>query len=148
MNPDRLAALPLFASLSTDDMARVADAMEPVSVATGEALCLQGEFAYQFFVIEEGTAEVMMDGRRVAELSAGDWFGETGLLVTGRRVASVVACSPMRLFVIFEQPFHRLVRDLPDLAERIREVLPHRPWLPTPSARAEVAAPAQPGERS
>jgi CRP-like cAMP-binding protein len=40
--------------------------MEPVSVATGEALCLQGELAYQFFVIEEGTAEVIMDGSRVA----------------------------------------------------------------------------------
>ncbi len=134
MDPDRLAAIPLFASLSSDDRARVADAMEPVTVAVGEALCLQGEFAYQFFVIEEGTAEVIMNGTRVAELSAGDWFGETGLLVTGRRVASVVAISPMRLFVIFEQPFHRLVRELPDLGERIREVLPHRPWLPTAPA--------------
>ncbi len=71
--------------------------MEPVTVEAGETLCLQGEFAYQFFVIEEGTAEVTTDGRRVAELSAGDCFGEIGLLVTGRRVASVVARTPMRL---------------------------------------------------
>jgi hypothetical protein len=54
----------------------------------------------------------------------------------------------MRLFVIFEQPFHRLVRDLPDLAERIREVLPSRPWLPTAPASANVAASVQSGEPS
>ena len=88
MDPARLAALPLFASLTDDERARVAEAMEPVAVDAGETLCLQGEFAYQFFVIEEGVAEVTTDGERVAELSVGDFFGEIGLLMTGRRVAS------------------------------------------------------------
>jgi CRP-like cAMP-binding protein len=91
MDPARLASIPLFAKLSDDERARVAAAMEPVSVDAGELLCLQSEFAYRFFVIEEGTAEVLTDGIRVAELSAGDCFGEIGLLVTGRRVASVTA---------------------------------------------------------
>ena len=140
MDPARLASIPLFASLSSDERARVADSMEPVTVQAGETLCLQGEFAYHFFVIEEGTAEVTTDGLRIAELSAGDCFGEIGLLVTGRRVASVVASSPMRLFVTFEQPFRRLARDVPGLEERIREVLRDRPWSPT--------APAQAGGRS
>ena len=105
MDPDRLASMPLFASLSSEDRARVADSMEAVTVEAGENLCLQGEFAYRFFVIEAGTADVTTDGVRVAALGAGDCFGEIGLLVTGRRSASVVATSPMRLFVIFEQPF-------------------------------------------
>jgi CRP-like cAMP-binding protein len=130
MDPARLASIPLFAKLSDGERARVAAAMEPVSVDAGELLCLQGEFAYRFFVIEEGTADVLTDGIRVAELSAGDCFGEIGLLVTGRRVASVTAKTPMRLFVIFEQPFRALSRDLPVLTEGIREVLRERPWLP------------------
>lgn len=130
MNPDRLAPLPIFAALSGEERARVAAAMEAVSVETGETLCLQGEFAYQFFVIEEGTADVLTDGAHVAELSVGDCFGEIGLLVTGRRVASVVARTPMRLFVSFEQPFRALTQDIPALTEHIRAVLRERPWSP------------------
>lgn len=133
MDPDRLASMPLFASLSSEDRARVADSMEAVTVEAGENLCLQGEFAYRFFVIEAGTADVTTDGVRVAALGAGDCFGEIGLLVTGRRSASVVATSPMRLFVIFEQPFRTLARDIPSLTERIREVMRDRPWLPAAS---------------
>ena len=45
-------------------------------------------------------------------------------------------------------PFRSLVRGLPDFAERIREVLPNRPWLPTAPANAEVAAPVQSVEPS
>lgn len=131
MDPDRLASIPLFAPLSSEDRARIADSMEAVTVEPGENLCLQGEFAYRFFVIEAGTADVTTDGARVAALGAGDCFGEIGLLVTGRRSASVVATSPMRLFVIFEQPFRSLARDVPSLTERIREVMRDRPWLPT-----------------
>ena len=134
MDADRLAAMSLFASLSNEQLTLVADAMEPITVDAGETLCLQGEFAYQFFVIEAGVAEVTIDGARVAELSVGDFFGEIGLLVTGRRIASVVASTPMRLFVIFEQPFRRLERDVPELTERIRAVLRDRPWLPTAPA--------------
>jgi CRP-like cAMP-binding protein len=37
---------------------------------------------YTFFVVDEGSAEVTEDGRRIAELGPGDFFGEIGLLVT------------------------------------------------------------------
>ena len=53
-------------------IARVADSMEAVTVEAGENLCLQGEFAYRFFVIEAGTADVTTDGVRVAALGAGN----------------------------------------------------------------------------
>ena len=135
MDADRLAAMPLFASLSDEQRKLVADEMEPIAVDAGETLCLQGEFAYQFFVIEAGVAEVTIDGTRVAELSVGDFFGEVGLLVTGRRIASVIASTPMRLFVLFEQPFRRLAQDVPGFEDRIRVVLRDRPWLPTAPAR-------------
>ena len=49
-----------------------------------------------------------------------DFFGEIGLLVTGRRTASVVSLSPMRLIVMFESSFRRLERELPVCADAVR----------------------------
>ena len=131
MDPDRLAPVSLFSTLSDEERRLVADSLLEVEVQTGDALCVQGEFAYHFFVIESGTAEVATNGTRIAELNAGDYFGEIGLLVTGRRTASVVAKTPMRLLAIFEQPFRQLERDAPEVVEQIRATLRERPWTPS-----------------
>ena len=77
-------------------------------------------------MIEEGRAEVVRDGRRLAELGPGDFFGEIGLLVTGRRTASVVALTPMRLIVMFEQSFRRLEKELPTFAASVRAACAER----------------------
>ena len=68
----------------------------------------------------------MRDGRRLAKLGPGDFFGEIGLLVTGRRTASMVALSPMRLIALFEQPFRRLERELPTFATSVRAACAER----------------------
>jgi len=69
---------------------------------------------------------VIREGHRVAELGPGDFFGEIGLLVTGRRTASVVSLSPMRLIGMFEPSFRRVERELPTVAEAIRAALAAR----------------------
>ena len=71
-------------------------------------------------MIKDGQAEVVRDGRRLAELGPGDFFGEIGLLVMGRRTASPVALTPMRLIVMFEQSFRRLEKELPTFAAAVR----------------------------
>ena len=68
----------------------------------------EGETAYEFFVIEEGTASVEVDGRHVADLGPDEWFGEIGLLAAERRTATVTAKTPMRLAVIFGPSFRDL----------------------------------------
>ena len=55
----------------------------------GYELAREGQFAHEFFIIEDGAAAVS-DGERIAELGAGDFFGEIGLLETERRTATVV----------------------------------------------------------
>jgi monovalent cation:H+ antiporter, CPA1 family len=77
-------------------------------------------------VVDDGTAEVRENGIRVAELGRGDFFGELGLLVTGRRTATVVPTSPMTLLALFDQDFRRLEHELPDFARRLREACGER----------------------
>ena len=56
----------------------------------------EGEFAYEFFILEEGHAEVTANGEHLADLVPGDFFGEMGLVEHVRRNASVVTTRPPR----------------------------------------------------
>ena len=76
----------------------------------------------------------MVKIRRTADPSRATPRGHTlpspstllGLLVTGRRTASVTATSPMRLFALFEQDFRRLCAEVPAFERRVREVMAKR----------------------
>lgn len=125
-DPSRLAQLPCFADLSDEERAKVSGSVEEIDVPPGQEVAVQGDFAYAFFVVEDGTAEVRDDGIPVAELGRGDFFGELGLLVTGRRTASVVSTSPMKLLVLFDQDFRQLEHELPTFAHRLREACRER----------------------
>jgi CRP-like cAMP-binding protein len=126
VDPGQLRGIPLFADLSAEELGRAAELTEWIEVSAAETIGAERNFAYEFFVIEEGRAEVVRDGRRLAELGPGDFFGEIGLLVTGRRTASVVAVTPMRLIVMFEQSFRRLEKELPSFAASVRAACAER----------------------
>jgi CRP-like cAMP-binding protein len=126
MESARLEHISLFADFSAEERAEVAECLREVTVDPGTSLVTQGDNAYQLFVIEEGDAEVQMDGKVVRTLGAGDAFGEIGLLATGTRTASVVATSPMRLVTMFSRDFKRLERRLPELAKSLRERMAER----------------------
>jgi CRP/FNR family transcriptional regulator, cyclic AMP receptor protein len=122
----RLASIPLFAELSDRERADVARFADEVEVAPGRSLAAEGDLAYEFFVIEQGTAEVTKDGRVLATLGPDDFFGEIGLVESERRTATVTATSPMELIVIFGPNFRRLERELPELAAQIRSAIRER----------------------
>lgn len=126
MYAKRLQAIPLFASLSSEERELVGDLVDPLGVAAGHEVATQDAFGYSFFAIEEGTAEVRVDGQSVAELGPGDFFGEIALLRTGRRTASVVATSPMKLFSLFDRDFREIEGRVPELARELRRVAEER----------------------
>ena len=118
--------LPVFSELTEEERSQIASFVDAAEIPAGKAIAVDGDFAYEFFVVESGTAEVRKQGSRVAELGPGDFFGEVGLLVTGRRTADVVASSPMTVIVMFDQSFRRLERTQPAFSDRIRAVLLER----------------------
>ncbi len=120
MDVKELRGIELFSRLSKGELKRLAQWTDEVTVDEGYALAKEGEFAYEFFVIEEGTADVIQGGNRLTELAPGAFFGEIGLLETERRTASVIATSPMRLIVMFQSQFRQMEHELPTVANRIR----------------------------
>jgi CRP-like cAMP-binding protein len=126
-----LEKIPLFASLSGEDRARVAALADEVSVPAETGIVRGRDFAYHFYAIVDGRADVVDDGRTLAALGPGDFFGEVGLLVTGRRTASVVAREQTRLVALFDQSFRRLEADCPQFSVQLRAALGQRGWSHT-----------------
>jgi CRP-like cAMP-binding protein len=126
MDEARVAELPLFASLSRHERRQVALWADEIDVPAGKQLVEEGEFGYEFFAIQEGTASVSRSGNHIADLGPGDFFGEIALVETERRTASVVATSPMRLVVMTRRDFQRMAYEYPEVASRIGRAIRER----------------------
>jgi CRP/FNR family cyclic AMP-dependent transcriptional regulator len=126
LDPRDVAAIPLFAGLSKDDQQVVAQYADQVDVPAGAKLAQEGRLAYEFFAIQDGTAQVTREGAPIAELGPGDFFGEIGLLGGERRVATVTATSPMRLVVLTGAQLRAIESRMAPLGERIRAAMAAR----------------------
>jgi CRP/FNR family transcriptional regulator, cyclic AMP receptor protein len=121
MDVKHLSEIALFNNLSKDQLKEVARQADEIDVEAGKRLVSEGRFGYEFFVIENGTAEVVRGEEHIADLGPGDFFGEMALLGDTVRNADVVTSSPMTAMVMTDTAFRSLARRMPDVAEEIRE---------------------------
>jgi hypothetical protein len=71
----------------------------------GEDIIVQGEAAEGFYVIEEGTVDVYVDGLLRREQGPGEYFGEIALLRGGVRTATVRATTPVAVVAVARNDF-------------------------------------------
>jgi CRP-like cAMP-binding protein len=126
MNHDRVKAIPLFAGLNRRECKAIAPRADEIDLEEGRSLVREGEWAYEFFAIEEGTVEVRRGEQLVAELGPGDFFGEMGLIADIRRNATVTATTPVKVVVMTAQAFRQTARELPEVAAKIRSAIEER----------------------
>ena len=126
MDASQLKSIPLFQTVSDEELAEIAPFAEETTVEAGTQLVREGDFSYQFFVIEEGEAEVTRGGERLADLGPGDFFGEIGVLERDLRTASVVAKTDMRLVTLTGWDMKRMEKAMPEAVEQVRQVLEQR----------------------
>ena len=126
MDASRLKSLPLFKDVPDEELAQIAGFAQEVNVEEGRELVREGDFSYEFMAIEEGEAEVTREGRHVADLGPGDFFGEMGLLEKTLRNASVTAKTPMKLVTLTGWDMKRMERHIPEAIERVRATLEER----------------------
>jgi CRP-like cAMP-binding protein len=97
---DILGALALFADLDRAELQGVAHTFEEESFSEGMRIIRQGFQGSNFYVILEGEAAVRVDGRDLAALGRGDFFGEVTALLGDEPTADVVALRDMRCLVL------------------------------------------------
>jgi CRP/FNR family transcriptional regulator, cyclic AMP receptor protein len=100
MDAERLKSVAPFDSLSDRTRERFAIWVSELKVDPDKHLADQGDWAYELFMIEDGTASVVQDGNEIAELGPGEFFGEMGVLERAQRNATVIAKTPMRLLIL------------------------------------------------
>jgi CRP/FNR family cyclic AMP-dependent transcriptional regulator len=126
MDEDRVKAMPLFAGLNRKECRALAPRADEIDLAEGKTLVREGEWAYEFFAIEEGTVEVRRGEQLLAELGPGDFFGEMGLMADTRRNATVTATTPVKVVVMTAQAFRQTAREMPEVADKIRAAIEER----------------------
>jgi len=122
----QLRDVAFFRKLSKRELAAVAQQTDEVDVSSGKELTREGEFGQEFFVIIDGTAEVLLGDSPIAELGPGEFFGEMALVDEERRTATVRAISPMRVLVMTRQSFRDMDRAMPQIHEAVAEAIKER----------------------
>jgi CRP/FNR family transcriptional regulator, cyclic AMP receptor protein len=125
-DPHELARMPLFESLSEEQLKAVASLAKVVRVEAGRRLIGAGTPGYSFFVVQEGAVSVTSGDEQLAELGPGDFFGEIALLGEGERTATVTTTSPVRLMVMTQSDFRVFARDWPEAAAVMEQTMAER----------------------
>jgi CRP/FNR family cyclic AMP-dependent transcriptional regulator len=123
MDPARLTAIPIFSQLSDEEAKRLSAFATETSAAEGQILMKEGDYSTELIAIEEGTADVIRDGQKIASLKEGDLIGEMGLLEREPRNADVIATSPMRLMKLTHWEIRRMSEATVD---RIKQMIEQR----------------------
>lgn len=126
MDAARLKVIPLFSGLTDAELASLAAVVGELEVEQGAVVASEGDFGHALFAVEDGRAEVRQGDAAVATLGRGDVFGEIALVSSGRRTATVLALTPMRLLSLFKTDLWRLEQASPAVAEALRVTVRER----------------------
>jgi CRP/FNR family transcriptional regulator, cyclic AMP receptor protein len=124
-----LQRVPLFAGLGRRELERVANSMKERRFKQGDTVTTEGRGGVGFFVIEEGEADVTVQGEERAKLGPGDYFGEIALITESDRTATITAETDMRCYGMTMWDFRPLVESnasiawnmLQSLAQKLRD---------------------------
>ena len=126
MDRDRIASHPFMCGIPSEELDAVADVATEREFAEGETLMAEGDFGHCLFLIEDGSADISVDGATVAQVGAGEVIGEVAVVASGRRTASVTATSPMRAISVFKRDVWGLERTSPEASRRLRAAIKER----------------------
>jgi CRP-like cAMP-binding protein len=121
-----IAGVPLFARCSKRQLRAIAALADEIERPAGRVLAKQGTLGSEFFVLIDGAAEVQKDGKRLALLGAGDFFGEIALVTRAPRTATVTLIEPSSLLVMTERDFDALLKAEPEIQARVLRALADR----------------------
>jgi len=126
-----LKAVPFFTQLSDRELDVVRAVATEKTYPKNAVVLTEGEMGDSLYMIQSGKVKVFIgdeEGREIILkiLGPGDFFGEMAMMGDGRRVADVVATSPITLFEMFGTHFRELEMILPEVAARIRATLEER----------------------
>jgi CRP/FNR family transcriptional regulator, cyclic AMP receptor protein len=117
--PLDLKAIWLFSGCSAAELRKIRGSLDEVQVPKGKVLVEEGRVGMEFFLIVSGTAAVVHEGKKVATLGEGNYFGELALLDRRPRSATVESETDMDLLVLSQRQFNSLLQSVPSIARKM-----------------------------
>jgi len=121
-----LRQVPLFAGCSKKELGEIASLADELGFPAGRTLIQEGKTGREFFVLIDGEVDVLARGRKVTTLGDGAFFGEMALVSSRPRNATVTSKTPVRVLVVNEPAFRRLLRDSPEIQLKVLQTLADR----------------------
>jgi CRP/FNR family cyclic AMP-dependent transcriptional regulator len=121
-----LQDVPLFSRCSRSELRRIDSLTVDIYAQAGRSLTVTHQPGTEFFVILQGTATVSRRGVQLDTIGPGSFFGELALLDYGRRTATVIADTDMKLLVLSLQEFHSPHFLIPPVLEQMLAVISER----------------------
>ena len=113
---ESLARLAVFAGLSGPQLQAVAHSYDEDVYPEGQRILRKGLTGSGLYVILDGTAAIEIDGREIARLGRGEFFGEVSSLIGEAPTADVVALTPLRCLVVPGPEVERFLLTNPPVA--------------------------------
>jgi CRP-like cAMP-binding protein len=126
-----LRRVPVFSTLSAEELTRVAQMAMPRRFEAGEVVFKEGDEGSTCYIVRSGRARAIRehpDGRSItlAHFEPGDIFGEMAMLDGERRSATVETTEGTEAIAILSSDMHRLLREYPDISVKLIAALGQR----------------------
>ncbi len=125
-----LQKVDFFYSLSFGDLDELIRSLRKKRAKKGEEIIKQGEIGDKFYLISSGEVSVNVKkgfgNKKVASLGDGDFFGEMALVTELPRMATIIAETPVELFVLYKRDFKKILMKNQKIAGIINDVLSKR----------------------
>lgn len=106
---DALKRAEIFHSLSAENLQRLSSHLTVKQFTNGEVIVEQGSRESNFYVIKEGTVDIIKDGNKVRSITMLDYFGERSILTSEARSADVVARGNVTCWLLSRESFNSVV---------------------------------------
>ena len=120
---DQLRKIKLFEGCSPEELDRIDQLSDTLDVAAGSVLAQEGHLGKEFVVIVSGSATISREGKELATIGAGDYFGEIALLDGRPRTTDAIAHTNCELAILERRDFLPFIRSQPLLAMKFVELL-------------------------
>jgi CRP-like cAMP-binding protein/predicted MFS family arabinose efflux permease len=147
---EALGGLGIFEAVPRSSLEALAAALTEVQAQPGDAVVREGDAADALYVVRAGVLDVFSAGEagiaptKVNELSAGDYFGEIGLIENVPRTATVRAVTECTLWRIPGDRFLSAVYQAPSVSATLRDGIVGRLTRTHPSYRPALATKESP----
>jgi CRP/FNR family transcriptional regulator, cyclic AMP receptor protein len=116
---DVLKTVPLFEGLSKSELKHIAGEVREELYSPGQEIVSQGQTGGPFFVITEGQADVIIDGKKMRDIGPGSSFGEMAVLDGSPRSATIRAETHVKALAISSFNFLAILQDNWDITKKI-----------------------------